>query len=63
MLGGYFLPLTGLYIWEMRDRWTFAKAHGLPVSGIKDTLRRGALPVLMETTLNLCVVSALRLDF
>jgi hypothetical protein len=63
MLGGYVLPLTGLYIWEMRDRWVFAKAHGLPVSGIKDTLLRGVRPVLIETAMNLFVVSTFRLDY
>jgi hypothetical protein len=63
MLGGYFLPLGGLYIWEMRDRWIFAKAHSLPVSGIKDTMLRGIRPILIEMGLHLFVINSLRLDF
>ncbi len=63
MLGGYFLPLAGLYIWEMRDRWMFAKRRHLRVPGIKETMLRGVGPVATEMTMSLLVMNTLRLDY
>jgi hypothetical protein len=46
-----------------RKGLTFAKAYGLPVSGKKVTLLRGVRPVLIETAMNLFVISTFRLDY
>jgi hypothetical protein len=60
---GYILPLMVLYVWEMRDRWVFAKRYGLPVSGLTGLVVQEATPVLRWIALHLFVMLTLKLDF
>jgi hypothetical protein len=53
---GYLFPVTGLYIWEMRDRSNFAKDRGLPIGSTKDCLIRGLPPILSELAIILTTI-------
>eukprot|EP00884_Botryococcus_braunii_P016610 jgi/Botrbrau1/3632/Bobra.0204s0023.1 len=56
---GYVFPLVVLYVWEMRDRWEFARKKGFRVPEITACLLGGIRPVLKEAFFNLataCVV-------
>ncbi len=53
---GYLSPVTGLYIWEMRDRSIFAKDRGLVTDSTKDCLIRGVPPILCELAIILTTI-------
>jgi hypothetical protein len=43
---GFVLPLAILYVWEMRDRWLFAKEQGIPVASLWKSVLQG-LPCII----------------
>ncbi len=53
---GYVFPVTGLYIWEMRDRSNFAKDRRLAIGSTKDCLIRGVPPILSEVAIILTTI-------
>ncbi len=59
---GYVFPVTGLYIWEMRDRTIFAKDRGLVTGSTKDCLIRGVGPILSELAITLVTITIMVSD-